>query len=185
MAGLFKSVMAINLAIVILQICVLAFGIYRWNEVVGSIFSIVVSFLGYLPKAIGESRERWFLGFSAFLMGIDFVFQTVNMILLICFQWVVIQYCIHLNVSVDISEYGGVACNDWWHFGYGEINYRDRALIVTILMAIVIILRLVQIVLTFVSFRSRASDPMFFMGRSDNRGGVTYIGRRGELTTRA
>lgn len=187
MAGLFKSVMAMNLAIIILQICVLAFGIYRWNEIVGSIFSIVVSFLGYMPKGIGENRERWFLGLSAFLMIADFVFQIVNMILLICFQWVIIQYCIHYNVSVDISEYGGVACNDWWHFGYGEINYRDRALIVTILLAIVIILRLVQIVLTLVSFRSRASKPMFFVSRNhDHRGNVAYIGRRADLaTTRA
>lgn len=109
--------MAINLGVIILQFCVLGFEIYRWNEIVGSIFSIVISFLGYLPATIGESKEGWFMGFYALLLIVDFTFQLVNMILLICFQWVVIQYCIHLNVSVDISDYGGVACNDWWHFG--------------------------------------------------------------------
>lgn len=117
MGKLFKCVMAINIAVIVLQFCVLGFEIYRWNEIVGSVFSIVISFLGYLPSGIGESKERWFITFYAILLVGDLIFQLVNMILLICFQWVVIQYCIHLNVSVDISEYGGVACNDWWHFG--------------------------------------------------------------------
>lgn len=117
MASLIKSVMAISLAVIIIQVCVLGFNIYRWNEIIGAIFSIVVSIVGYLPAAIGESKERWFMSFYAFLLIVDLIFQLVNMILLICFQWVVIQYCIHLNVSVDISEYGGVSCNDWWHFG--------------------------------------------------------------------
>lgn len=110
MGSLIKYVMFMNLAIIILQFCVLGFGIYRWNEIVGAVFSIVISFIGYY-------RERWFIGLYAFLLTVDLIFQLVNMILLICFQWVVIQFCIHLNVSVDISDYGGVACNDWWHFG--------------------------------------------------------------------
>lgn len=109
--------MATNLAVVLLQFCILGFQIHRWNEIIGSIFSIVISFIGYLPTSLGEKRERWFTGFYALLLIADLVFQLVNMILLICFQWVVIQFCIHLNVSVDISDYGGVACNDWWHFG--------------------------------------------------------------------
>lgn len=117
MGALVKSVMAINLAVIVLQFCVLGFQIYRWNEIVGSIFSIVVAFVGYLPASIGESREQWFVAFYGLLLLADLIFQLVNMILLICFQWVVIQFCIHLNVSVDISDYGGVACNDWWHFG--------------------------------------------------------------------
>lgn len=126
MSALTKSVIAINLAAIILQFCVLGFEIYRWNEIVGSIFSIVISILGYLPAALGESKERWFIGLYAILLTSDFIFQLVNMILLICFQWVVIQYCIHLNVSVDISEYGGVACNDWWHFGEFQFQFRDK-----------------------------------------------------------
>lgn len=117
MGTLIKTIMAINLAVIILQFCVLGFQIYRWNEIVGSIFSIVVSFIGYLPSSLGESREKWFIGFYAFLLMTDLLFQATNMILLINFQWVVIQFCIHLNVSVDISDYGGVSCNDWWHFG--------------------------------------------------------------------
>lgn len=114
---LIKSMMAINLAIIIIQFCVLGFQINRWNEIFGAILSIVICLIGYLPAALGENKEKWFLTIYSVLMIIDFIFQLVNMILLICFQWVVIQYCIHLNVSVDISEYGGVACNDWWHFG--------------------------------------------------------------------
>lgn len=117
MGALIKIIMAISLACIILQACVLGFQIDRWNEIVGSIFSIVVSFIGYIPTSFGRERERWFICFYAFMLIFDFTFQLINMILLICFQWVVIQYCIHLNVSVDISEYGGVACNDWWHFG--------------------------------------------------------------------
>lgn len=117
MGTLVKCVMAINLAAIVLQICALGFQIYRWNEIIGSVSSIVISFLGYLPASIGENKERWFIIFYTFLLTADLIFQLVNMILLICFQWVVIQYCIHLNVSVDISDYGGVACNDWWHFG--------------------------------------------------------------------
>lgn len=109
--------MFINLAVIILQFCALGFQIYRWNEIIGSIFSVVVSFTGYLPTSLGETKESWFIGCYAALLSLDLVFQLVNMILLICFQWVVIQYCIHLNVSVDIAVYGGVACNDWWHFG--------------------------------------------------------------------
>lgn len=117
MAKSFKCVMFTNLAVIVLQFCVLVFDIYRWNEIIGSIFSIVVSFTGYIPTSFGESKERWFVILYAILLSADLVFQLVNMILLIRFQWVVIQYCIHLNVSVDISIYGGVACNDWWHFG--------------------------------------------------------------------
>lgn len=117
MGKLIKSVMAINLATIVLQFCVLGFEIYRWNEIVGAIFSLVISFIGYAPASFGENKVRWFVGFYSILLTADLIFQLVNMILLICFQWVVIQYCIHLNVSVDISEYGGVACNDWWHFG--------------------------------------------------------------------
>lgn len=112
-----KSIMATNLAIIVLQFCILGFQIHRWNEIIGSVFSIVICFIGYLPVVFGEKRERWFIGLYIVLLIIDLVFQLVNMILLICFQWVVIQFCIHLNVSVDISDYGGVACNDWWHFG--------------------------------------------------------------------
>ena len=117
MSGLIKCGMAINLAIIILQTCVLGFQINRWNEIVGAVFSIVISFVGYLPSAFGENREKWFVCFYGILLVSDLIFQLVNMILLICFQWVVIQFCIHLNVSVDISDYGGVACSDWWHFG--------------------------------------------------------------------
>lgn len=114
--------MSINLAVIILQFCVLGFQIYRWNEIVGSIFSIVICFLGFLPTLCGEKHERWFIGFYAILLLLDLLFQTINMLLLINFQWVVIQYCIHLNVSVDISDYGGVACNDWWHFGEYQLD---------------------------------------------------------------
>lgn len=127
MGYLIKSVMAINFAVIILQICVLGFEIYRWNEIVGSVFSIVVAFLGYLPSTFGENKERWFIGVYALLLVVDMIFQLVNMILLICFQWVVIQYCIHLNVSVDISDYGGVACNDWWHFG--KLYFKRRTVL--------------------------------------------------------
>lgn len=212
MGKLIKCVMATNLAVIVLQACVLGFQIYRWNEIVGSVFSIVISFLGYLPTSIGESRERWFIAFYAFLLLVDLVFQLVNMILLICLQWVVIQFCIHLNVSVDISDYGGVACNDWWHFGryqypklwelfvrniskannwphpkshkgYGEINYRDRALIVTILLAIIVILRLIQVIMSLASLRRRSIKPAFFMtqdafvqqGRSSRLGQQTTL----------
>lgn len=127
MGAYFKSVMAINLAVVILQFCVLGFQISRWNEIVGAIFSIVVCLVGYLPASFGERREKWFICFYAFLLGSDLLFQTVNMILLINFQWVVIQFCIHLNVSVDISDYGGVSCNDWWHFGKCTWSERERS----------------------------------------------------------
>lgn len=109
--------MAINLAVIILQTCVLGFQINRWNEIIGAVFSIVISFVGYLPSALEADHEKWFACFYGILLVSDLIFQSVNMILLICFQWVVIQYCIHLNVSVDISDYGGVACSDWWHFG--------------------------------------------------------------------
>lgn len=47
--------------------------------------------------------------------------------------------------------------------GYGEINYRDRAMIVTILLAIVVILRLVQVVLAIASLRRKAAKPTFFV----------------------
>jgi hypothetical protein len=117
MNTLIKCGMFISLAVIVLQTCVLGFQINRWNEIVGSIFSIVISFLGYLPSTFGKDREKWFIFFYGVLLVSDLVFQLINMILLICFQWVVIQFCIHLNVSVDISDYGGVACSDWWHFG--------------------------------------------------------------------
>lgn len=117
MGAAVKIIMVLSLACIILQACVLGFQINRWNEIVGSIFSIVVSLMGYSPKSFGREREQWFVCLYAFLLVFDLTFQLINMILLICFQWVVIQYCIHLNVSVDISDYGGVACNDWWHFG--------------------------------------------------------------------
>lgn len=117
MASLVKSMMAIGLAIIVLQICVLGFQIYRWNEIIGAIFSIVIALMGFFPALVGEMKSRWFYTMYTLLLSADLIFQVVNMILLICFQWVVIQYCIHLNVSVDISDYGGVACNDWWHFG--------------------------------------------------------------------
>jgi len=117
MSKFIKSVLAINLAVIVLQFCLLGFEIYRWNEIVGSIFSIVVSLLGYVPAGIGETKERWFMGLYSFLLFSDLIFQLVNMILLIRFQWIVIQFCIHSNVSVDITDYGGVSCNDWWHFG--------------------------------------------------------------------
>ena len=120
MKAAMKTIMAINLAVIILQFCALGFQIHRWNEIIGSIYSVVISFVGCLPSGIGQGSERWFLGLYAFLLVSDMLFQTVNMILLINFQWVVIQYCIHLNASIDISYYGGVSCSDWWHFGKYE-----------------------------------------------------------------
>lgn len=60
--------------------------------------------------------------------------------------------------------------------GYGEINYRDRALIVTILFAIIIVLRIVQIVLSMANFRRKASTPIYF----SHHGGA-HLSRRGEL----
>lgn len=56
------------------------------------------------------------------------------------------------------------------HAGYGEINYRDRALIVTILLAVIILLRLIQIVLAAAGFRKRSAQPMFFVTRPTDRG---------------
>lgn len=112
-----RYIMAINWVVTVLQFCVLGFQIHRWNEIIGAIFSIVVSLLAHLPAAFGEEREQWFVVFYAFLLVTDLLFQTVNMILLISLQWVVVQFCINLNFSVDVSEYGGVVCHDWRHFG--------------------------------------------------------------------
>lgn len=112
-----KYVKGFSLVIILLQLGVLGFNVNRWNEIVGALFSIIISIIVYLPALIQESREKWFMAFYGLLLLVDFSFQLINMILLICFQWVVIQYCIYLNVSVDISEYGGVSCNDWWRFG--------------------------------------------------------------------
>lgn len=109
--------MFMSLAVIILQFCVLGFNIYRWNEIIGSLFSIVISLINFISLCFKNDEQQWFTVLFLILVIADLVFQLVNMILLICFQWVVIQYCIHLNVSVDISEYGGIACNDWWHFG--------------------------------------------------------------------
>lgn len=124
MALLMKYVFALNLAVIILQFCVLGFQIYRWNEIIGSIVSILISLIGYIPAVFGGRGKEsgWFLGTYVLLLTADLVFQSVNVIRLIYFQWIVIQYCIHLNVSVDISEYEGVACNDWWHFGKLAVN---------------------------------------------------------------
>lgn len=148
MGSLAKSSAFLNLAVIILQICSLAFQIGRKNELVGSIVSVAIALLGFLPQLMGAARKRWALAVYLVLLFCDFVLQLVNDMLLIYFQWVVIQYCIHLNVSVDISEYAGIACNDWWHFGWGEINYRDRSLIVTILLSTVVLVRVVQFALT-------------------------------------
>lgn len=49
--------------------------------------------------------------------------------------------------------------------GYGEINYRDRALIVTILLAAVAALRLIQVVLSFAAYRSLSNGPKLFEAR--------------------
>lgn len=68
--------------------------------------------------------------------------------------------------------------------GYGEINYRDRALIVTILLAIVILLRLIQIVLSFAIFRRRSAKPTLFITREHGSPGA-HLSRRGEFTTQA
>lgn len=46
--------------------------------------------------------------------------------------------------------------------GYGEINYRDRAMIVTILLGIICILRLVQIVAALAACKSKSSRPLMF-----------------------
>lgn len=108
----FKFVKAANIAAIILQFCVLGFQIYRWNEIVGSSFSILVSFASFAPL---DAQEKWFLLIYSGLIAIDFTFQLVNMIVLICFQWVVIQFCINLNVAVELPA--GVSCSDWWHFG--------------------------------------------------------------------
>lgn len=116
MSSLIKCGMAINLAVIVLQACVLGFQINRWNEIVGALFSVVVSLIGYLPSVFQEN-ERWFVCFYGILLVSDLIFQLVNIILLICFQWVVIQYCIYNNVAIDVSNIGGVACSDWWHFG--------------------------------------------------------------------
>lgn len=70
--------------------------------------------------------------------------------------------------------------------GYGEINYRDRALIVTILLAIVIILRLIQVVLALASLRRRESKPVFFVTPRDVHSQHHGIHTRGiDITTRA
>lgn len=113
MSSLIKCGIAINLAVIVLQTFVLGFQIDRWNELVGAVFSIVVSFLGYLPT----NGEKWFIYFYGILLVADLIFQLVNIVLLICLQWVVIQFCINLNITIDISNYGGIACSDWWHFG--------------------------------------------------------------------
>lgn len=124
MAAFVRYIMAINLVVIVGQFCVLGFQIHRWNEIVGAIFSIVVSALGHLPAAFGEDREQWFVAFCAFLLVADLLFQTVNIILLISLQWVVVQFCINLNFSVDVSEYGEVVCYDWRHFGEYSIDVR-------------------------------------------------------------
>lgn len=50
--------------------------------------------------------------------------------------------------------------------GYGEINYRDRAMIVTILMAVVVVLRLIQIISSLAAYRSRLSKvPSVYVTR--------------------
>jgi len=65
--------------------------------------------------------------------------------------------------------------------GYGEINYRDRALIVTVLLAIIVLIRLIQTVLVLASLFKRASKPMFFVGRDANH--EVHLSRRGEIMT--
>lgn len=117
-----KILFFMSLGVIILQICVLGFNIYRWNEIVGSTFSIVISLMNFISLCLESDEQQWFLILFLTLVIVDLVIQLVNMILLICFQWVVIQYCIHLNVSVDISDYGGVSCNDWWRFGKFHIS---------------------------------------------------------------
>lgn len=116
MANLVKIVMLINVVIIIIQLCALCFQINRLNEIIGSIFSIVISLMGFFPGSFGEV-ERWFLVLYALMLATDLIFQLINMILLICLQWVAVQYCLNMNVSIDISYYGGIACYDWWHFG--------------------------------------------------------------------
>lgn len=117
MSNLVKYVMIINLVILVIQICVIGLQINRWNEVVGAIFSIMVSISGHIAAFLGETNERWFSSFYVMILILDAIFQLVNMILLICLQWVVIQFCLYSNVSLDISYYGGIACYDWLHFG--------------------------------------------------------------------
>lgn len=131
MANCLKLLMFMSLAVIILQLCILGFSISnRWNELVGSILSISLSLINLTALWCFNCKGRgkkWFLAVFLLLLIGDLIFQTTNTILLIWFQWVVIQYCIHLNVSIDISEYEGVACNDWWHFGkFSFKNWQSR-----------------------------------------------------------
>lgn len=113
MADLVKYSMLINLTVIIMQSCVLIIQINRWNEVVGSIFSIIVALIGHMAAFLGEPKERSIASFYAILLVSDILFQVVNMILLISVQWVMIQYCLYS----DIYNYGGILCYDWLHFG--------------------------------------------------------------------
>lgn len=47
--------------------------------------------------------------------------------------------------------------------GWGEINYHDRALLVTILMAVVILLRLTQIALSIILSHRKSVKPTFYV----------------------
>lgn len=49
------------------------------------------------------------------LLLLDFAVICVNVLLLAYFQWLVMQYCVYLNVSVALPA--NVSCFDWWHFG--------------------------------------------------------------------
>lgn len=65
--------------------------------------------------------------------------------------------------------------------GYGEINYRDRALIVTILLAVIIALRLVQVVLSFAAYRARSKQPKLFVTREFDADHGAHLSRAREL----
>lgn len=117
MANLRKAVSFINIATILMQICVLFLQINRWNEVFGAIFCIVISMIFLFIGHLSDSRERWFNTCCSIIFGADIVFQLINMILLICLQWVVVQYCLYNNYTLDIAYYGGVACFDWSQFG--------------------------------------------------------------------
>lgn len=54
-------------------------------------------------------------GIYKFLVSLDLLVLSVNTILLIYHQWIILQYCIYLNIAVSVPE--DVSCYDWWHFG--------------------------------------------------------------------
>lgn len=110
-----KIITFISLSIIVLQICVIFFQINRWNEIYGAIFSICLSISLLFP--FGEFKERWLPTLCALIFGLDIVIQLINLILIICLQWAVIQYCLYSNYTIDIAYYGGVACYDWWQYG--------------------------------------------------------------------